>query len=82
MSEEHVKGGIEKLGGRIKEAAGALTGNDKLKNEGRVDQVKGGAHQVLGDLKDAVHDVADRLNPNRHTVVVEDDPLDPTIRRP
>ena len=48
MSEEHVKGGMEKLGGRIKEAAGALTGNDKLKNEGRVDQVKGGAPSSPG----------------------------------
>ena len=26
MSGEHVKGGLEKVGGRIKEAAGALAG--------------------------------------------------------
>jgi uncharacterized protein YjbJ (UPF0337 family) len=81
MSEEHIKGGVEKLGGRIKEAAGALTGNEKLKTEGRVDQVKGGAHQVIGDIKDAARNVADRLNPDRHrNTVVEDDPLDPTVR--
>lgn len=76
MSEEHVKGGLEKLGGRVKEAAGALTGNENLKAEGQLDQVKGGAHQAWGDVKDAAKNVADRINPNRHTVV-ERDPADP-----
>jgi uncharacterized protein YjbJ (UPF0337 family) len=80
MSEEHVKGGLEKVGGRIKEAAGALTGNEGLKSEGRMDQIKGGAHEAWGDIKDAARDVADRLNPERRTVVVERDPLDPVER--
>lgn len=80
MSEEHVKGGMEKLGGRIKEAAGALTGNESLKNEGRADQLKGGAHQVVGDVKDAVRNVADRLDPNRRRTTLDDEPLDPTVR--
>ena len=31
---------INKIKGRAKEAAGALTGNRRLKNEGRVDQAK------------------------------------------
>jgi uncharacterized protein YjbJ (UPF0337 family) len=40
--------------GRVKEAAGALTGNKKLKHEGRTDQAK-------GSVKDAVDKVADTL---------------------
>jgi uncharacterized protein YjbJ (UPF0337 family) len=40
MSEEHVKGGLEKVGGRIKEAAGALVGDERLKAEGQFDQVR------------------------------------------
>jgi uncharacterized protein YjbJ (UPF0337 family) len=32
---------IDKAKGRAKEAAGALSGNKRLKNEGRVDQAKG-----------------------------------------
>ena len=64
MSEEHVKGGLEKAGGRIKEAAGALVGNDRLKAEGQFDQVKGGAHQAWGDVKDAAKDLAARLHQN------------------
>ena len=39
--------------GRVKEAAGDLTGNDELKNEGRADQ-------AVGDAKKLVHDVADK----------------------
>jgi len=31
---------IDRAKGRAKEAAGALTGNRRLKNEGRVDQAK------------------------------------------
>ena len=64
MSEEHVKGGVEKVGGRIKEAVGALAGNERLKAEGQFDQVKGGAHQAWGDVKDAAKDLAARLHQN------------------
>jgi uncharacterized protein YjbJ (UPF0337 family) len=33
--------------GRIKEAAGALTGNDKLRDQGKTDQVVGKTKQVV-----------------------------------
>ena len=33
--------------GRIKEAAGALTGNDKLRDQGKADQVVGKAKQAV-----------------------------------
>ena len=39
--------------GRVKEAAGDLTGNDDLKSEGKADQ-------AVGDAKKLVHDVADK----------------------
>ncbi len=54
MSNEHVKGAAEKAGGKIKEAAGHLTGNKELENEGKVDQVKGAVHNAAGNAKDAV----------------------------
>lgn len=37
----------DKAKGRVKEAAGALTGNRRLKNEGRVDQAKGSAKNAV-----------------------------------
>ena len=45
---------IDKAIGRVKEAIGTLTGNKRLKDEGRVDQAK-------GSVKDAVDKVADAL---------------------
>jgi uncharacterized protein YjbJ (UPF0337 family) len=39
--------------GRVKEAAGSLTGNDDLKNEGKVDR-------TTGSVKDGVDKVADK----------------------
>lgn len=40
--------------GRIKEAAGALTGNDELREEGRTDQAVGKAKQAVQKTADAV----------------------------
>ena len=51
---------IEKVRGRVKEAAGVLTGNRHLKNEGRVDHAKGSA-------KNAVDKVADTLTGRKRT---------------
>jgi uncharacterized protein YjbJ (UPF0337 family) len=49
---------VDKAKGRVKEAAGALTGDRSLKNKGRVDQAK-------GSVKGAVDDVTDKLKPKR-----------------
>lgn len=40
--------------GKVKEAAGDLTDNDRLKGEGKVDQAKGGLKGALGDATDKV----------------------------
>ena len=40
--------------GRIKEAAGALTGNDNLRDEGKADQVVGKAEQAVQKAADTV----------------------------
>ena len=48
--------------GRVKESAGALTGDDSLKNEGKVDQATGTVKDKVGDAADAVKDV---VNPDR-----------------
>jgi uncharacterized protein YjbJ (UPF0337 family) len=47
--------------GRIKEAAGALTGNDKLREQGKADQavghIKHAAQKVVDKVKKAVDKV-------------------------
>ena len=50
----------DKVKGRVKEAAGAVTGNRRLKNEGRADHAKGSA-------KNAVDKVADTLAGRKRT---------------
>jgi uncharacterized protein YjbJ (UPF0337 family) len=40
--------------GRIKEAAGALTGNDKLREEGQADQAVGKTKQAVQKAADTV----------------------------
>ena len=40
--------------GRIKEAAGALTGNDKLRDEGKTDQLVGKSKQAVKKVADTV----------------------------
>jgi uncharacterized protein YjbJ (UPF0337 family) len=54
MDKEHIKGAADKAKGAVKDAVGGLTGNTGLQVEGKIDKAKGTAHQVAGDLKDAV----------------------------
>jgi uncharacterized protein YjbJ (UPF0337 family) len=54
-------GTTDDLKGRIKEAGGDLTGDDGLKNEGKVDQATGSVKDAVGDVADKVKDV---VNPD------------------
>ena len=47
--------------GRIKEAAGALTGNDKLRAEGKTDQVVGKTKQAVQKVTDTVKKAAKKV---------------------
>jgi uncharacterized protein YjbJ (UPF0337 family) len=47
--------------GRVKEAAGSVTGNRDLKNKGKTDQAKAGMKNSGEDLKDAAHKVKDAV---------------------
>lgn len=53
---DRVEGAAKTIGGNIKEAAGKLTGDEKLKAEGRADQVKGKVQNTVGGVKDALRD--------------------------
>ncbi|MBV8663040.1 MAG: CsbD family protein [Hyphomicrobiales bacterium] len=58
MEKEHVKGAADKAKGAVKDAAGKLMGDDKLRAEGKLDKAKGGAKQAAGDAKDAMKDAS------------------------
>jgi uncharacterized protein YjbJ (UPF0337 family) len=50
----------EDLGGQGKEAAGKLTGDKALENEGRADQAKAKLKKAGDAVKDAFHDATHR----------------------
>ena len=49
-----MSGKTDEVKGRIKEAAGVLTGNDKLRAEGKTDQAVGEVKQVAEKVVDKV----------------------------
>ncbi len=55
-------GDKDELKGRVKEAGGALTGDDSLKNEGKVDRATGSVKDAVGGVADKVKDTD---NPDR-----------------
>jgi len=52
---------IDKAKGRVKQAAGDLTDDDDLKNEGKVDEASGKAKGLLDDVRDKAEDVVDAV---------------------
>lgn len=54
-----MSGKSEEVKGRIKEAAAALTGNDKLRAEGQADQAVGKLKQVATKVIDKAQQAAD-----------------------
>jgi uncharacterized protein YjbJ (UPF0337 family) len=51
---------LDQAKGRIKQAAGDLTGNDRLKKEGKADETAGKAKEFLGNAKDKADDMIDK----------------------
>ena len=49
-----MSGKIDEVKGRVKEAAGALTDNDRLRNEGKIDQAAGKVKQAAENAVEAV----------------------------
>ena len=56
-----MSGKTDVVKGRIKEAAGALTGNDKLRAEGKADQAVGEVKQVADKAVDKVKQAVKKL---------------------
>ena len=50
------EGKSDQVKGRVKEAAGALTNDEKLKNEGKLDQASGDLKEKAGKAIDKVKD--------------------------
>ena len=51
----------EDLGGKVKETAGNVTGDEQLQAEGKGDQAAAGLKDAVEDVKDAAGDVVDKV---------------------
>jgi len=56
MNKDQVKGRVNEAKGKIKEAAGGLVGNERLKAKGKVQKTLGKAQAKYGDVKQDVKD--------------------------
>jgi len=56
MHKDQLKGAAKDAKGSIKEAAGKMTGDDRLRAEGAADKAAGKMQKGVGDMKDAARD--------------------------
>lgn len=55
-TSDRVKGKVDQAAGKVKKEAGHAMGDNKLKNEGKAQQVKGHVTETKGKIKDALKD--------------------------
>ncbi len=56
MDRDRVKGAIKKKTGQLKEGAGKLTGDQKLKREGQSEKIRGNVQNTIGGAKDKLRE--------------------------
>ena len=56
MDKDRIKGAAKNVTGKAKTAVGKVFGDEKLKNEGRADQVKGKVQNTVGGIKDTIRE--------------------------
>jgi uncharacterized protein YjbJ (UPF0337 family) len=54
MDKDRIKGTGDQIKGSLKEAAGKVTGDTKMKSEGAADKAKGKVESTAGGVKDAL----------------------------
>lgn len=64
-NKDEMKGKADEVKGRVKGAAGELTDNDDLKDEGAIDEMKGSVRDEAGKARrkigNALDDLGDRI---------------------
>ena len=63
VDEDRVEGAAKNIGGKIKEGVGKAVGDEKLRREGQLDQVKGRAENAIGSPAEVLLKVLSYLVP-------------------
>ncbi|HEY7907625.1 MAG TPA: CsbD family protein [Thermomicrobiales bacterium] len=58
---DKLKGKVNEAKGGAKEEYGNQTGNDEIAAEGTMDKAKGKGQGVVGEVKEAAHDIKDKV---------------------
>ena len=61
MNRDELEGKTKDLTGKAKEGFGEATGDERMENEGRAEQVEGNIQETFGKGKRKVREAADRL---------------------
>ena len=65
MSEQEIRGKVKNLTGRAKEAAGVITGDMDLENEGAAQRAEGALEEGIGKARrkvgEAIEDLGEKL---------------------
>jgi uncharacterized protein YjbJ (UPF0337 family) len=56
IDDDRTEGSLKQTGGKMKEGAGKLFGDQKLKHEGKADQAEGKLQNTWGSIKDEARD--------------------------
>ena len=62
FNKELHMGAIDEIKGRLKEAAGALSGSKDLKRSGKADQVAGKTKDAIDTVRQKASDAVDKIN--------------------
>lgn len=57
MHKDQVEGAGKQIKGDLKDAVGTLTGDDRLRAEGKADRVEGKIQDKIGDVKEGIRDM-------------------------
>ena len=57
VDDDRVEGSMKKMGGNLKEGAGNILGDEKMKREGQADQAEGKLQNAWGGVKDKAREV-------------------------
>ncbi len=56
MDKDRIQGSVDQAKGKLKEGAAKLTGDQKLKSEGKANQVAGKVENAVGSAKDKIRE--------------------------
>ena len=59
VDKDRIEGAGKQIKGSVKEGIGKVTGDEKLKNEGKIDKAEGKIQNTVGGVKDKIRDAVD-----------------------